>query len=148
MSMECSLYGQISHSKLDELQSILTGFIGYPGIPFCRHEVAFIPTIETPYSQNRNDDVVLWLQSSVYDHGRLIPVNERDWKLIQKAQPEPPKVGFKLANHRMINRSSFVGEIDFMNMLGYSFDFEFVTKGFMFRFGDISIKVYRVYKVF
>ncbi|KAJ3269897.1 hypothetical protein HDV01_000824 [Terramyces sp. JEL0728] len=116
MSIECSLYGYFHDDKRKQILSLLTGISAREPEPYCDHEIVFKPTIETPYGPQRNDDVVLSLVSPVNG----IDLDGRSWSLVQRCQPEPPKAGQKLANHRVVHSTVLEGQVlDFMKELGY-----------------------------
>jgi hypothetical protein len=72
----------------------------------------------------------------------------QSWTLLQKGHPEPPKLGQKLANIRLIFKSTIEGNcLEFLCELGYQFSFEFVTRGYEFTINGITILVFQIYKV-
>jgi hypothetical protein len=96
--------------------------------------------------KQRNDDVVLSIKSNVLDKS-IIPWDQRNWTLIQRNQPEPPKPGQQLANHRIVNETRIEGNVlEFMELLGYSPSHQFMTKGYRYEYGLISIDLQKVYK--
>ncbi|KAJ3257198.1 hypothetical protein HK103_004896 [Boothiomyces macroporosus] len=119
MSIECSLYGYFPDEKRKQLLSMLTAITGSEAETFCDHEIVYKPTVETVYGPQRNDDVVLSLVSPVNG----IELENRSWTLVQRCQPEPPKAGQKLANHRVIHSTIVEGDVlDFMKELGYRYN--------------------------
>ncbi|KAJ3326355.1 Mediator of RNA polymerase II transcription subunit 18 [Boothiomyces sp. JEL0866] len=116
MSIECSLYGYFADNKRKQLISLMTGISGKESETYCDHEIVYKPTIETPYGPQRNDDIVLSLISPVNG----VELENRNWTLVQRCQPEPPKAGQKLANHRVIHSTILEGDaLEFMKELGY-----------------------------
>ena len=70
----------------------------------------------------------------------------REWTLQHLFHPEPIKPG--LATHRVIQESCLKGNaLDFMTGLGYSFQFEYTRRGFLFHCGAIQVHIYRIYQV-
>jgi hypothetical protein len=144
MSIECSLYGTCKKEKLKQLRIILERITGNQSIQFCVQEIYFIPTIQTEQGKQRNDDVVLCLQSNVLKENSIIPWNERSWTLIQRNHPEPPKSGQQLANHRIVNQSEIQGNVlEFMELLGYTFSHELMSKGYRYQMGVINIDIFK-----
>jgi hypothetical protein len=142
------MYGICLDEKLQKLRAILTGLSGSQAIPFCDHEVSFQPSVNTEYGPQRNDDIVLCLRSAVLEKDSLIPMNKRKWRLIQRNQPEPPKQGQTLVNHRIVNESSIEGDVlEFMDLLGYTFSHEFLVKGYRYRIGKLFIDIQKVFKL-
>ncbi len=104
---------------------------------------------ETEYGPSRNDDVALSLRSDLFMEDKTyIEWSERKWSLIQRNEPEPPKQGQKLANHRIIHSCSIEGDaIAFLERIGYTYSHEYIMKGYEFWLGSIQILIYRVYQV-
>lgn len=104
---------------------------------------------ETDFGPNRNDDVALSLRSNVFTkNNEFIEWKDRKWSLIQRNQPEPPKHGQKLANHRIVHTSVIDGDaIAFLESMGYTYSFEYIMKGYEYWLGTIQILIYRVYQV-
>jgi hypothetical protein len=142
------MYGICLDTKLQKLRAILTGLSGSQAIPFCDHEVSFQPSDRTEYGPQRNDDIVLCLRSEVLEENAIIPMNKRKWKLIQRNQPEPPKPGLMLANHRIVNESFIDGNVlEFMELLGYSFSHEYLVKGYRYCIGKMYVDIQKVFKL-
>ncbi|KAI8927630.1 hypothetical protein BC831DRAFT_497659 [Entophlyctis helioformis] len=151
---QCALYGELPHTSLGKLLERMVGLCGdtlHQGSSrFCEHDICFIPTVETPFGPSRNDDMVLRLRSRALDPstGAFIDFPSRQWTLSHLSPPEPPKPGSKLATHRAVYQVPIQGDVfQYMSMLGYRFNFEYVSRGYQFTHGRVTITIFRVYRV-
>ncbi|KAJ3304305.1 hypothetical protein HDV03_002920 [Kappamyces sp. JEL0829] len=148
--MLLSLHGELSCRKLAAFKALLTSLAGCSPVEFALHEINWRPAEETPFGPARNDDTALSLQSPVFDKtGAPVPWEKRSWTLVQKNQPEPPKVGVKLANRQIVHSVALEGDpLSYLADLGFAYAFEFICRGFEFVMPNgIVVTCFRVYRV-
>ncbi|RIA80939.1 Med18 protein [Glomus cerebriforme] len=141
---ECSLHGHISNKLKAKLLDRLIGICGTHPIPIFEHEIGFIPTIQTPEGPLRNEDVSLKLKSPIEEDD----LTKRQWTLCQFGHPET-RTGRTVTLRPVLYSKISVGDaLKFMNVLGYSYAFEFAKKGIIFTFRDIlKISITQIFKL-
>ncbi|KAI8816157.1 uncharacterized protein EV422DRAFT_501622 [Fimicolochytrium jonesii] len=153
-NVECSLHGHLRDTALQKLFERLvavTGDIAFEGREnFWEHEIGWRPAVETPFGAGRNDDVPVFLRSEILGPQKeFLTLHKRQWVLCFRGAPEPPKPGDgKRATQRVIYESRLKGDaLKYMEMVGYTFNFEFTRRGYVFWYRSIRILIYRVYKL-
>ncbi|KAJ3362410.1 hypothetical protein HDU91_003420 [Kappamyces sp. JEL0680] len=134
--MLLSLHGELSCRKLAAFKALLTSLAGCSPVEFALHEINWRPA-------------ALSLQSPVFDKaGAPVPWEKRSWTLVQKNQPEPPKVGVKLANRQIVHSVALEGDpLSYLADLGFAYAFEFICRGFEFVMPNgIVVTCFRVYR--
>ncbi len=106
--------------------------------------------METHFGPKRNDDVVLRIQSNFIKNQSFIPLQARQWKVVQLSAPEPPPPNTKvsLPNVRACQQLHIQGPVfQFLSLLGYSYSFDVIKQGYQVELIDgIRMRIYQLFQ--
>ncbi|KAI9327717.1 mediator complex, subunit Med18 [Zopfochytrium polystomum] len=150
---QCSLAGMIASQHVPDLLERLVGLCGYVDFDstenLFEHEVVFSPVAcqAAPTGFGKFETLLRLRSAAAGRDGSILSLSERSWSLVFQGPPEPPKPGNN-TSIRAIYESRLEGDcFQFLSLMGYTFKYEFVRKGFRFQHGSMTLTICTIHKV-
>ncbi|KAJ3136943.1 hypothetical protein HDU90_002509 [Geranomyces variabilis] len=152
--IHCSLHARCPNDVLPKLFERLIALCGRIDFDYkmdlWHHDICYRPEAITPFGGPRNEDTALRLRADVLNpDGDFVKLHSRKWRLCCDGAPEPPKPGDRnRVTQRVMYESVIEGDaLRYVEMLGYTFSFELVRKGYRFAYNNLLIEIFQPFKL-
>ena len=138
--MELSLWSRIHDKSHDRTQRVLHGLTGMAALPFCEYSIAYAPYGANLYAKLVTDVDV--------EERALDPewLSKLAWSMKIEDIPEAGSSQSTVSRLSIMSRITEGDAMHFMEKLGYTYAYEYITQGDRFIYRDAVISLFRIFR--